>query len=42
MSIREIGYGDVSINKNMKKYVNYFYDILSKINIGKIEYLKKN
>ena len=23
MSIREIGYGDVSINKNMKKYVNY-------------------
>jgi len=32
MSIREIGYGDVSINKNMKKYVNYFYDILSNIN----------
>ena len=31
LSIREIGYGDVSINKNMKKYVNYFYDILSKI-----------
>ena len=27
LSIREIGYGDVSINKNMKKYVNYFYDI---------------
>ena len=32
LSIREIGYGDVSINKNMKKYVNYFYDILSKVN----------
>ncbi len=31
ISIREIGYGDVSINKNMKKYVNFFYDILSKI-----------
>ena len=31
LSIREIGYGDVSINKNMKKYINYFYDILSKI-----------
>ncbi len=31
LSIREIGYGDVSINKNMKKYVNFFYDILSKV-----------
>ena len=31
LSIREIGYGDVSINKNMKKYVNFFYDILTKI-----------
>ena len=31
ISIREIGYGDVSINKNMKKYVNFFYDILTKI-----------
>ena len=30
-SIREIGYGDVSVNKNMKKYVNLFYDILSNI-----------
>ena len=32
ISIREIGYGDVSINKNMKKYVNFFYDLLSNIN----------
>ena len=24
ISIREMGYGDVSINKNMKKYVNFF------------------
>ena len=31
ISIREIGYGDVSINKNMKKYINFFYSILSKI-----------
>ena len=31
LSIREIGYGDVSINKNMKKYVNFFYNIISKI-----------
>ena len=31
LSIREIGYGDVSINKNMKKYVNFFYDMLIKI-----------
>ena len=31
LSIREIGYGDVSINKNMKKYVNFFYDIIANI-----------
>ena len=31
LSIREIGYGDVSINKKMKNYVNVFYSILSKI-----------
>ena len=31
LSVREIGHGDVSINKNMKKYVNYFYDILLNI-----------
>ncbi len=32
LSIREIGYGDVSINKNMKQYINFFYNIVSKIN----------
>ena len=32
LSIREIGYGDVSVNKYMKKYVNYFYDIIANIN----------
>ena len=33
LSIREIGYGDVSINKKMKDYVNLFYSILEKIDI---------
>tara|TARA_B100000029_G_scaffold175919_1_gene173175 strand:- start:506 stop:979 length:474 start_codon:yes stop_codon:yes gene_type:complete len=33
ISIREIGYGDVSINKNMKKYLNFFYYILLKIDL---------
>ena len=32
LSIREIGYGDVSINKKMKDYINIFYSILDKIN----------
>ena len=31
LSIREIGYGDVSINKKMKTYVNTFYSILDYI-----------
>ena len=31
LSIREIGYGDVSVNKKMKDYVNLFYLILEKI-----------
>ena len=30
-SIREIGYGDASINKKMKNYVNVFYSILQNI-----------
>ena len=41
LSIREIGYGDVSVNKKMKDYVNLFYSILDKIdnweNLEKIE-----
>ena len=32
LSLREIGYGDVSINKKMKEYINIFYSILDKIN----------
>jgi len=31
LSIREIGYGDASINKKMKDYINVFYSILDKI-----------
>jgi len=31
LSIREIGYGDQSINKKMKDYINLFYSILDKI-----------
>ncbi len=31
LSIREIGYGDVAVNKKMKDYVNLFYSILGKI-----------
>ena len=31
LSLREIGYGDVSINKKMKDYINIFYSILDKI-----------
>ena len=30
LSIREIGYGDVSVNKKMKDYVNLFFSILEK------------
>ena len=31
LNLREIGYGDVTINKNMKDFVNIFYDILLKV-----------
>ena len=42
LSIREIGYGDVSINKKMKDYVNLFYLILEKIeNWHSLEKAKK-
>ena len=40
LSIREIGYGDVSVNKKMKDYVNLFYSILEKID--KWDHLKQN
>ncbi len=31
LSIREIGYGDASINKKMKAYINLFHSIINKI-----------
>ena len=31
LSIREIGYGDVSVNKKMKDFINLFYSILEKV-----------
>jgi cytochrome b pre-mRNA-processing protein 3 len=44
LSLREIGYGDQSINKKMKIYINLFHSILSEIhywqNYSKTE--KKN
>jgi len=42
LSLREIGYGDVSINKKMKDYINIFYSILDKIDDwNKLDNLKK-
>ena len=31
LSIREIGYGDVAINKKMKEYINIFYSMLDEL-----------
>ena len=31
LSIREIGYGDQTINKKMKNYLNLFYSMIGKI-----------
>ena len=45
LSIREIGYGDQSINKKMKDYINLFHSMLSEIhfwkNLTKIEKIEK-
>ena len=45
LSIREIGYGDQSINKKMKNYINLFHSMVSEIhfwdNLSKTEKLKK-
>ena len=45
LSIREIGYGDQSINKKMKTYLNLFHAIVSEIhfwdNLDKDEKIKK-
>ena len=31
LSLREIGYGDQSINKKMKDYINFFHSIISEL-----------
>ena len=33
LNIREIGYGDMSINKKMKSYINIFHTLLKKIDL---------
>ena len=33
LSIREIGYGDASVNKKMKEYVNLMYSIVYKVEL---------
>ena len=35
LSIREIGYGDSSVNKKMKLYVNLMYSIINKVELWK-------
>ena len=45
LSIREIGYGDQSINKKMKDYINLFHSMVSEIHfwedLSKSDRLKK-
>ena len=45
LSVREIGYGDQSINKKMKDYINLFHSMVSEIHfwesLDKSEKLKK-
>tara|TARA_B100001093_G_scaffold316689_1_gene302133 strand:- start:3456 stop:3917 length:462 start_codon:yes stop_codon:yes gene_type:complete len=45
LSIREIGYGDQSINKKMKNYINLFHSMVSEIhfweNLDRNEKLEK-
>ena len=43
LSIREIGYGDQTINKKMKEYLNLFHSIVSEIHFwNKLEIFEKN
>ena len=45
LSIREIGYGDQSINKKMKDYINLFHSMVSEIHfwdeLSKSDKIKK-
>ena len=43
LSIREIGYGDQSINKKMKDYINLFHSMVSEIHFwDKLTKVEKN
>ena len=42
LSIREIGYGDQSINKKMKDYINLFHSIISNSFWDKSSKIEKN
>ena len=43
LSIRELGYGDMSINKKMKTYISIFHSLLEKIDLWEsIDIKKKN
>lgn len=37
-NLRELGFGDISVNKKMKDLNKFFYDILLKINVGNNEF----
>ena len=43
LNIREIGYGDMSINKKMKSYINIFHTLLKKIDTWEeIDHMKRD
>tara|TARA_B100000965_G_scaffold225629_1_gene188843 strand:- start:170 stop:643 length:474 start_codon:yes stop_codon:yes gene_type:complete len=43
LSVREIGYGDASINKKMKEYVNLMYAIINKVELWEnLDLISKN
>ena len=42
LSIREIGYGDQTINKKMKDYINLFHSIISEIHFwNELKFIEK-
>ncbi len=41
LSIREIGYGDQTINKKMKEYVNLLFSVIDKINSWEIKNIEE-
>ena len=36
ISIREIGYGDATVNKKMKQYINLLYSIIEKVELWEV------